>query len=151
MSVKVGVPDKPQNNSIGRRLFGIAAPIIGGIYGGPAGAAAGSALAAKVNGESTQGALASGLKTGISEGMSGGGKGAGGGESTSKLDFGPGLKMPELGESAMGRRASMMSQNPQVAISEGLNSLSTLPQDHPFRKQYTEPLVRAQYMASRRA
>ena len=55
-----------QNQSVGRRLFSMAAPIVGGAVGGPAGAAAGSVLASKMNGASTQDAVMGGVEAGAS-------------------------------------------------------------------------------------
>ncbi len=143
MAVKVNVPTKQQDTSMGRRLFAMAAPIAGGMMGGPAGAAAGSILGSKMSGGSIQEALQNGLMTGAQQGLT-----RSPAEkpeiSVENLNASQGLQQPGIGDSAFGRRINMKSQDPAMAINEGLGVLSELPPDHPFRKQYTEPLVRAQ-------
>lgn len=145
---KIVTPEAPKQQSIGRRLFSIAAPIVGGIYGGPAGAAAGSALASKVNGSTTQGALMSGLQTGVSEKLNA--------KPEAVAEQAPIVPTPEqmpsraepmMAQNAFGRRLGAASQNPQVGINEGLNVLASLPKEHPLRKDLTAPLVQAQFAA----
>ena len=152
MSVKIQIPEKRQDTSIGRRLFAMAAPIVGGALGGPAGAMAGSLIGNKLSGASTQDAILGAAQQGIgAAGKSEAPQAVAPTASAQVLGQPlPQLEKPDLGDSAFGRRLNAVSQNPQVALQEGLNTLSILPQDHPFRKQYTEPLVKASYLASGR-
>jgi hypothetical protein len=149
MSVAINIPQKKQDTSMGRRLFSMAAPIVGGALGGPAGAAAGSMLASKMSGGSTEDAVMSGIQGAASQGLSP--AAAKPGVSVENLNASQGLQMPNMGDSAFGRRLSVIgNSNPQVALQEGLNTLSALPTDHPIRQQYTAPLVKASYMAGRK-
>ena len=127
MAVEVIKPQ--QQTSIGRRLIGMAAPIAGAALGGPAGAAIGGLLGSKLSGGSTQDALLSAgqayASTPKGQAQSSGnivGDGAGG---------------------ALSRRYGSLSQDPQVAIQEGLNAATLLPPD--IRKQVTPTLVQAQF------
>lgn len=145
---EINIPEKKQSGSIGRRLVGAAAPIVGGIFGGPAGAAAGAAIGSKLNGGSNQDALMSGISSAASPGVAGAAPAVAGATGMA-LDGSKSLQMPQLGDSAIGRRAAIKSQDPQMALAGGLDALSQLPQQHPFRQAYTEPLVRAQMMAKK--
>lgn len=49
-------------------------------------------------------------------------------------------------DSAFSRRVQAKSQDPQMAVSDGLEVLKSLPQDHELRQKYAEPLIRAQMM-----
>lgn len=125
----------------------MAAPIVGGMVGGPVGAAAGAMLGNKVGGGSTKDALMAGAMSAGESALAGKFGAKPKPEiSTENLNASEGLQKPGLGEGAFGRRMSYLAADPQVAVSEGLNVLGALPQEHPFRKQYTEPLVRTQFM-----
>jgi len=108
---------KPQT-SMGRRLFGMAAPLIGGAFGGAGGAAAGSLIGSRVAGASPGDALLNAAQTGI-----------------------------QSKESATARRLAQAKQSPQMAIKEGLDAAATMDPNDPLRKTYEETLVRAQMMA----
>jgi hypothetical protein len=144
---KIKKPEQP----MARRLFGMAAPIVGSIYGGPAGAAAGSMLGNSVMGGSAEDSVMKGVQAYGGAVATGGGQApAAGAPAADPMADMPKLEQPQLGDSAFGRRHAAISQDPQVALQEGLNTLSVLPKDHPMRKQYTEPLVRASYLAGRK-
>lgn len=129
-----------QQTSMGRRLFAMAAPIVGGALGGPAGAAAGSMIGNKLTGASTEDALMGGIQAGASQAISkatsdpstteGGivGRGAGG------------------YQGAMGRALDAKSQDPQLAVKQGLSVLETLPIDDPLRKELGPSFIRADMM-----
>jgi hypothetical protein len=141
MAVQIKMPEKRQESSMGRRLFAMGAPVVGGAVGGPAGAALGGILGSKMSGGSTQDSLMAGAQAGVTQGLT---------KTAAKpegLDMSQKLQMPALGDSAFARRFSAASQNPQVAIQEGLSVLPELPQD--LREQYTEPLVKAQLALER--
>ena len=116
---KINIPQANNQGSMGRRLFAMAAPIVGGALGGPAGAAAGALVGGKLGGASTQDAVLNAAQAGIN----------------AKSD------------TPAARRATAAGQNPQVAVSEGLSVLSTLPPEHPMRQELTAPLVKAQFAA----
>lgn len=138
MGVAVTMP-KAQETSIGRRLFAVGAPIVGGAFGGPAGAAAGSVLGSKVGGASNQEALMGGLQSAISRGIT---KGGATSAAPQGLDQSQKLAMPALGDSAFSRRLSASSQSPKIAIKEGLDALTGLPPE--LREMYTPALVQAE-------
>ena len=148
MAVKIDIPQKAQDSSMARRLFSMAAPTVGTALGGPVGGAMGSILATKAAGGTTQDALISGISTGVGAALKGKSD-----KPKAVVDDGlnksKDFKMPELGESAYGRRLNYLSEDPQVGIQEGLNTLAELPTDHPLRTQYTEPLVKTQFMLQR--
>lgn len=146
MGVKINMPQTNPQTSIGRRLFSLAAPIVGGAVGGPAGAAAGSLIGSKMAGASTPDALMSAAQAGMSAAPAKDGPAAPMSAESMNL---PTLQKPQVGDSAYGRRFNAVSQNPQMAFNEGLNILSGLPQEHPLRQAYTEPLVRASYLANK--
>lgn len=144
MAVKINIPQAQQNTSVGRRLFSMAAPLVGGAVGGPAGAAIGSMLGSKMAGGSTQDALMAGAESAISKGISGNKETP---ISAENMNLSQGLQKPSLGDSAFGRRMSYLGDDPKVGIAEGLNALSQYPPDHPLRKMYAEPLIKAQYLS----
>lgn len=116
-----------QQTSMGRRLFAMAAPIVGGAFGGPAGAAAGAMIGNKLTGASTEDALMGGIQAGASQGLSKAGS------------SGP-------NQGAMGRALDAKSQDPQVAVKQGLSVLETLPIDDPIRQELGPSFVRAGMM-----
>ena len=146
MGVKINMPQPQQESSMGRRLFGMAAPIVGGLVGGPAGAAAGAALGSKVNGGSTQDALLSGAQAGVSA------KVAPQAPTMQGLDASKNLSMPKLGDSAMGRKLDASSQNPMVAAREGLDALPHLEAqgliNNDQRKDLTGTLIKLDGLAA---
>lgn len=159
MGIEVSMPKKKQDTNMARRLIGMAAPIVGGIYGGPAGAAAGGVLGAKITGASGQDALMAGAQSGLSV--------AGSDKSAERaLSKGPAASVgtPQMGHSDLrgqtlgtdiasnpfSRKLTASQSNPQVAAAEGLNILSTLPAGDPLRQQYTAPLVKMQMLSQRR-
>ena len=129
-----------QQTSMGRRLFSMAAPIVGGAFGGPAGAAVGSVLGNKISGASTEDALMGGLQAGVSQGISAAaspaapategivGRGAGG------------------APSAFSRMLDVKSQDPQVAVKQGMSVLESLPPAHPLKQELGPAFVRADMM-----
>jgi hypothetical protein len=154
MSVQIKMPDAPQQ-PIGRRLFGMAAPIVGGIFGGPAGAAVGGVIGAKVAGASTQDALAGGLKNYAGGAITGAATPtATQAPAVPGLDESQKLSMPALGDSAMGRKLDASSQNPAVATQEGLDALPHLEAqgliNNDQRKHYTGVLLQTKNLASTR-
>lgn len=146
MSVKVNIPAKSQETSVGRRLFSMAAPLVGSAFG-PVGAVVGNVLGSKAAGASNADTIIGAAKAGVATAAKEPAAPASNKVLGEEL---PQLQKPELGESAFGRRLSVASQNPQVGLQEGLNALSVLPPDHPMRQQYTEPLVKASYLAGRK-
>jgi hypothetical protein len=120
MPVEVVKPQ--QQTSIGRRLLGMAAPIVGGAVGGVGGAIAGQVIGGKLSGQSSQAALLGGAEAGVNS---------------------MGQQKPQE-TTSITRRNDALSQKPDVAINEGLNALALLPKDDPLRQQYTGPLVQAQ-------
>src|SRR3989344_3707034 len=147
MAAQIMMPNKQEETSIGRRLIAMAAPIVGGIYGGPAGAAAGGALGTKVRGGTGQDALAGGAQAGIDKYLSDKAEKdkkeqEANSESAQTPDLSEKLQRSEFGESAFARRSAAKSQDPQIAIQDGLNALPHLSPE--LRQQYTAPLVRAQ-------
>jgi len=160
MAVEVASPKKQQNTSMGRRLLGMAAPVVGGIYGGAAGAAAGGMIGAKITGASTQDSVLAGAESGLSAQASSESKskslakGLDNTKPAASITNGMsdlrGQSIQPVAESSYSRRLMSKTQDPQIAASEGLDILSQLPQSHPMRQQYTEPLVRMQVMSQRR-
>jgi hypothetical protein len=148
MGVEVSMPKKKQETSMGRRIVGMAAPIVGGIYGGPAGAAAGGVLGAKITGSSGQDAVMSGAESGMGQLTKAKSPAPGG------LAAGPQpgdqMMLPAKNETPFSRKLQASQSNPQVAAAEGLDILSQLPSGHPLREQYTAPLIRMQMMGQRR-
>lgn len=161
MSVKVNIPQPKQETSMSRRLFSLAAPIAGFALGGPAGAAAGSILAGKAMGKSGSEAAVGGLGTYASESLTAKKPAAAPADAGDELDLdelddipdqslgSQQLQMPQLGDSAFGRRISAMSQNPVYAVHDGLSALTMFPSDHPVRQAYTPVLVKAQMMGGK--
>ncbi len=149
MGVQIKMPEQQQNSSMGRRLLGMAAPIAGGIFGGPAGAALGGMLGSKLNGGTTQDALLSGVQAGIST-KAAPGKAA----PVVGLDESSKLTLPNLGDSAMGRKLGAAAQNPMIATQEGLEALPHLEAaghiTNDQRKEYTGVLINAQNLASKK-
>lgn len=125
----VDVIKPQQQGSIGRRLIGMAAPIAGAALGGPAGAAIGGMIGSKLNGGSTQDAL---LNAGASYASTPRGAGPADGSIVGQGAGG-----------AFSRKMGALSQDPQVAIQDGLNAATLLPPD--IRKQVTPTLVQAQF------
>lgn len=147
MSVEIAMPGK-QQGSIGRRLFAMAAPVAGMAIGGPAGAAVGGMIGAKMSGANTQDALFSGAKTGLSAGGEAPEKGAtpSGAVDPSLLQESQKLQNPA---DAFGRRMSAKSQDPQIAIQQGIEAASVLPDD--LKRSALEPLVKAKMMSQGKA
>lgn len=141
--VDIMMPKPQQETSIGRRLFGMAAPIVGGAVGGMPGALAGGLIGSKMAGASTQDAALSGLQSGLGYKDNGTGttdlKGAG---DTEGDIVGAGAG------GAMGRRLDAASEDPGVTINNGLSILSSLPPDDPLRQEYAGPLIKARMKAS---
>lgn len=127
-----------QQTSMGRRLFAMAAPIVGGAFGGPAGAAAGAAIGNKIAGASTEDAIMGGLQTGALQGIS---KAVTPASSGSIVGRGAGGA-----QSAFSRALSAKSQDPQVGVAQGLSVLETLPQDDPLRQELGPSFIRAGMM-----
>lgn len=127
--IQIDMP-KPQETSIGRRLFGMAAPIVGGALGGPAGAVAGGLVGSKLAGGSTQDAALSGIQSGL------GYKG----DSGSQGQADPG--------NPMSRRADAAAQDPAALANDSLGFLSKLPQDDPLRQEYAAPLMKMKMLSS---
>lgn len=130
-----------QQTPMARKLLSIAAPVAGGMMGGPVGAALGGLLGGKLGGQTTQDALISGLKSGTDY------------KSTIK-DPNPsttagGEVVGQGAGGAMSRMLDARSQDPQVAIHEGLNYLSTLAPDDPLKQQLAPNLIRASMMNPR--
>ncbi len=140
MAVQVMMPQKRQETSMGRRLFAMAAPIAGGMIGGPAGAAAGGVIGSKMAGGTGADAALSGAQAGFAQHTSDT-KADLAAKSSMGLTASQGLQKPELGASAFGRRLNASTQNPQVAIDQGLDALTAMPQ--PLREQYTPALIKA--------
>lgn len=130
-----------QQTSMGRRLFSLAAPIVGGAFGGPAGAAAGSVLGSKLNGNSTEDALMNGLQSGVSVGLS---------KSKNPQDESSQNSQDRIVGRVAGGAASRMlaakSQDPQIGVAQGLSVLESLPENDPLRQELGPSFIRASMM-----
>lgn len=133
MGVQIKMPEQKQDSSVGRRLFAMAAPIAGGAIGGPAGAALGGMIGGKIAGASTKDAMLSGAQAGLG--------------AIGKKPVPGVVDTPD--PSSMARRMDALTQNPDIAIHQGLEVASSLPPG--MKEQYLEPLVKAQMMLGRRA
>lgn len=149
MAVGIQGPNKKQDTPMGRRLFAMAAPMVGGAIAGPVGAAVGGTLGAKATGANNQDALLSGAMSGASQGISKAGK-APSPIAGQNVNLSQEMVKPELG-SQFSRRAFSLSQDPQVAVKEGLNALGQLPQNDPLRQEYAGVLIKADMLGSRNA
>lgn len=142
MAVEVFSPGKKQESSIGRRLFAMGAPMVGGALGGPVGAAIGGMVGSKVGGASTQDAVMGGVQAGIAQKAAPAASAPAAGLNQSQK-----LSMPALGDSAFSRRMSASSQNPKIAIHEGLEALKAMPPE--IQDQYAPDLIKAQMALER--
>jgi hypothetical protein len=130
-----------QQSSMGRRLFAMAAPVVGGAIGGPAGAAMGSMLGSKMSGASTEDAVMGGVKAGMAQGV------AGGAETATKTGAGlPGMPSPnEAMPTVFGRRMAMKAEDPAAAIQGGMSVLESLPPGHPLKQELAPVLLQTQF------
>jgi len=143
MAVQIQMPkQREKETSMGRRLFAIAAPIVGGIFGGPVGAAAGGAIGAKVAGAEGSDAIMSGAQAGLGQ------MGSAPGVKQATDTLGQSKQLAGPTESAYSRRLQLSKENPAVAFNSGLEALPDLEArgliSPDQRKQYTGALVQGQ-------
>lgn len=133
---QIMMPEKKQDTSIGRRLFSMAAPVVGGMIGGPVGAAAGGMLGSKMSGGSTQDAVLGGIQAGVGQAQSDGADAA--------------QKAMIQSNNSLSKRLDALRANPAVAVNDGLEVLKSLPESNPLRQEYAPALIKAQMMSSRK-